>query len=161
MMNIVGKEVKARERACASIAAPNAQEGKNPSRKLTAAVLVATNLPLRCYYCEEQHKSLSCRNVTHPDSWKQILRRTGRCFVCVRNGHLSKNCMSTQRCTRCHGKHHVTICIGVDQTGPPSTTDVCPLDVNMKMPVLLQTAVTTVHGKGGTAGLIRTRLHDT
>lgn len=42
--------------------------------------------------------------------WKQILRKSGQWFVCSSQGHISKDCRSSWRCSRCEGKHHSSIC---------------------------------------------------
>ena len=40
---------------------------------------------------------------------KYILIKQGRCFVCLRKDHLSKNCPSKHECLKCKGKHHISI----------------------------------------------------
>ena len=44
------------------------------------------------------------------DARKQILLRAGHCFGCLRKGHISRECSSTGRCSRCGGHHHISIC---------------------------------------------------
>ena len=43
---------------------------------------------------------------------KQSLKRTGRCFLCLGRGHLSRQCRSKARCSECNGGHHRSICSG-------------------------------------------------
>ena len=38
-----------------------------------------------------------CTVVTQVDEWKQLLRRVGRCYSCLRRGHLSRNCWTSSR----------------------------------------------------------------
>ena len=38
------------------------------------------------------------------------MRKTGRCYVCLRRGHMLRGCRSTTRCYKCKGKHHSSIC---------------------------------------------------
>ena len=45
-----------------------------------------------CTYCKENHTSASCTVVTQISARKQILRKKGKCFVCLRTGHLAANC---------------------------------------------------------------------
>ena len=52
----------------------------------------------------------SCKMVTAPAARKDILIKQGRCFVCLRNDHFSKNCPSKHECFKCKGKHHISIC---------------------------------------------------
>ena len=42
----------------------------------------------------------------------QLLKKAGRCFVCLRTGHISKECRSKTRCSKCSRRHHTTICLG-------------------------------------------------
>jgi len=48
--------------------------------------------------------------VTNPDERKQILRTSGRCFICLKKFHVSEDCHSSIRCRKCGGRHHTSIC---------------------------------------------------
>ncbi|XP_015754315.1 PREDICTED: uncharacterized protein LOC107333964 [Acropora digitifera] len=48
--------------------------------------------------------------VTEPKARRTILRRDGKCFVCLKGGHISTNCQSRAKCFNCEGRLHVTIC---------------------------------------------------
>ena len=66
---------------------------KIPRDPITAAALF---LPERgqanCYFCNHPgHRSFNCTSVTDPEKRKEILKKKGRCFVCLRRGHVS-NC---------------------------------------------------------------------
>ena len=74
-----------------------------------------------CSYCQQAHFSGECNTVTSPDERKQILRRLGRCFICLKKFHVSKNCRSLSRCHKCGGKHHTSICFRGSSRG--SRTD--------------------------------------
>ena len=50
------------------------------------------------------HSFNSCRSVYEIEAQKQILFRDGRCFLCLKKQHVSRNCRSSL-----HGQHHVTI----------------------------------------------------
>ena len=41
---------------------------------------------------------------------KESLRKAGRCFVCLKRHHQSKDCHSSFNCRKCHGRYHVSIC---------------------------------------------------
>ena len=62
-----------------------------------------------CSFCNQDHQSSSCNVVRSPESRKQILKRKGKCFLCLKTEHLSRNCQSSVKCFKCHGPHHVTI----------------------------------------------------
>ena len=123
LMRVIDTEVRARERAC------NGSNGgsrpiRGPTRNPpTSTTLLSSDSPIpKCSYCRQQHSSNSCQTVTDPSERKQILRRTGRCFVCLRKHHTSRECCSTLKCTHCNGRHHVSICTAASTQGPPSTT---------------------------------------
>ena len=51
---------------------------------------------------------------------RRSLQRSGRCFVCLRKGHISRNCRSNLRCSDCKGRHHSSICSRNVPTAPTS-----------------------------------------
>ena len=116
LMRTIDVEIKARERAL-NTAAPSTSVGR-PPRALDRAIptnatlLSSDSLVARCSYCRNQHSSVSCKTVTDPAERKQILKKAGRCFVCLRRHHTSRDCRSTLKCTNCGGRHHTSICKG-------------------------------------------------
>ena len=66
------------------------------------------NKEMWCTFCNGPHPSNRCAVVTDPETKKNILRQKGRCFGCLRSGHISKDCSA--RCYRCGGKHHLSLC---------------------------------------------------
>ena len=54
--------------------------------------------------------------ITEPKARRTILRRNGKCFVCLKGGHISTNCPSRAKCFNCEGRHHVTICERIRST---------------------------------------------
>ncbi len=164
VMKIFEQEVDARERASIS-SAPSKFPRAQP-RIPTAATLVASNSVLNsgnvsCVYCGQGHMSNSCAAVVDVATRKEILRRAGRCYTCLRKHHLSKDCRSNLTCKKCRGRHHVTICTRrTGQTSivpaPPasaqgSSNETSSVDINVprstsslyagtRTPILLQTA---------------------
>ena len=64
-----------------------------------------------CLYCSGDHFLSRCNKVTNCQARKPILRRHGRCFICLDNGHIARNCTSEYVYKKCkRGKHHVSIC---------------------------------------------------
>ena len=61
-----------------------------------------------CLFCSSRHFSASCTKVTEPDAWKRILQELRRCFVCLKSGHIGRDCNSRSRCFHCF--HHALIC---------------------------------------------------
>ena len=95
------------------------------------------------FYCNSDHLTNSCDIVKDVQARKDILRRAGRCYICLRRNHISKNCRSALKCGKCQGRHHETIChrtaTTVQDSGELSTA--C---AHVQAPVLLQTARATV-----------------
>ena len=99
-----------------------------------------------CVYCREGHYSASCTKVSTIPARREILRKEGCCFVCLRKGHRANECQSHRKCRRCGRKHHQSICEqgsaaltpenhDIKET-PPTTSTVAKTRNN----VLLQTA---------------------
>ena len=98
---------------------------------LTASSLLTSGSGTpKCSYCHQSHASSSCRTVTDASERKQILRRTGRCFVCLRKNHMSRECRSTMKCNTCNGRHHISICSRGQGRPPESNGTVRPTDSN-------------------------------
>ena len=104
LMTIVENEISARERAFSTIG------GSQGSVISTTATFIAGDGQPKCCYCRQGHSSSSCTVITDITQRKSILKRTGRCFVCLRRHHLSKNCRSSAKCAHCSGRHHSSIC---------------------------------------------------
>ena len=39
-----------------------------------------------------------------------VLRQEGRCYVCLKRGHIAASCRSQNRCFTCKGKYYSAIC---------------------------------------------------
>ena len=121
LLNTIKFEVEAREasetaKTSTSAYAPRAQVGnrgnvKDPS---TASALFTAQGDMKgrmqFVYCGEHHYSASCIKVKNIDERKGILRRDGRCFVCLQRGHRAKECNKANNCRKCHGSHRQFIC---------------------------------------------------
>ncbi|CAB4017874.1 E3 ubiquitin- ligase DZIP3, partial [Paramuricea clavata] len=64
----------------------------------------------RCLYCLQEHLSQNCKKIQDAGERKQILRKYGRCFICLKRGHISSNCLNTSKCNACSKRHHSSIC---------------------------------------------------
>ena len=100
--------------------------------------------------------------MTAPADRKHILMTSGRCFNCLRWGHITRNCKSSSRCQKCKKKHHISICedsqnqpphlpppggSSLNQDAPPfqsshTTSTLCSENLHS---VLLQTACAVIH----------------
>ena len=105
IMTILEREISARERAFSSTSGELRGSGLP-----TAAALLTSDRQPKCTYCRQGHSSSSFPVVTDVAQRKGILNRSGRCFVCLKRYHLSRDCRSGSRCSRCSGRHHTSIC---------------------------------------------------
>ncbi len=139
LLEIIRKEVEARELS-EQVKANNDSKKPPPPKFPTISSLTAqeaAGVHIKCAYCGKQHYSASCETVVQLSERKDILRRAGRCFVCLRIGHRSNQCFPTRKCRRCEGAHHQSIC-----TQSPTKfsehkkpgTEVKPTDENASKP---------------------------
>ena len=113
------REIEARERAAMSTSQTVKKQGRDPPASAsTAAALSSPSTTPNCYYCQQSHFSGECGVVTMPDERKQILRRSGRCYICLRKYHVSKDCRSSNRCRKCGGRHHSSVCSKIAPRNP-------------------------------------------
>ena len=153
-------ELEARER-CSLI--HSTAEKKDTTRRKdephTSSALFTTGdtTPIqRCSYCGEQHLSSKCNIITDIAARRAILRRKGKCFACLKSGHIVRHCPSKFRCPKCGNNHHISLCEGIKpkqnppkpkqeqqpiQQGNQTSANVC---TNSNVSVLLQTASATV-----------------
>ena len=76
----------------------------------TAAALLNNGGKVTCTFCKGSHPSARCTVVSEPNARKNVLSKQGRCFVCLKRGHLSRNCSSQIHCFVCRQRHHASIC---------------------------------------------------
>ena len=61
-------------------------------------------------YCRENHNPTQCTTITTIEERKRHLKKQGKCFNCLRKGHLGRDCKSHSSCKECKGRHHTSIC---------------------------------------------------
>lgn len=173
LLTIFKRELEARERAGGTTVngnqpPPPPKPNRNDNRKdpgTTYTLLNGNANGPTCTYCRGNHPSKDCKTVTDVQARKDLLKKYGRCFVCLRRDHISRNCPSKSKCHNCNGKHHVSICQtrlnAVTPTYPATTvstpvpqqqgltvqpgTNTVVCYSNSSTPVLLQTAQATVY----------------
>ena len=89
-----------------------------------------------------------CTKITSVETRRGLLRTFARCFVCLKNGHVSKNCDSTYKCNKCSSRHHISICDNLkEKTAVNVSTN--------KNSILLQTANAQVSAvESNSSGLV-------
>jgi hypothetical protein len=113
LLRLVERELEARERATANTNRDTRQPSqiRNATKQPPSiAALHTGGTPPTCTYCQQSHTSNSCTVVSNVTARIDILRKTGRCFLCLRKNHLSRDCSSRSRCYKCNGNHHISIC---------------------------------------------------
>ena len=61
---------------------------------------------ISCAFYKGNHYSDKCETITDISSRKQSLRRSGKCFVCLKTGHMSRHCSMIKTCFHCKEKEH-------------------------------------------------------
>ena len=178
LLKIIEREIQARERTTQD--ANGAARRPNREPATATALLTDNSVSALCCFCNKPHASQACRTVSTIEQRKQCLRRSGRCFVCLKRGHIGKDCRSSQHCPNCRGRHHVSICPSQSskdvnsstntgssqQTARSASTNVksasshatVSMHISTHTPVLLQTAVTHVCAPGKPHFTCSTRL---
>ncbi len=148
LLTAVEEEITARERLDlaqrAQAKPPRRSESKAPS---TATTLVSKESVQACCYCDQEHRPTDCTTVSEVDARKQILRKAGRCYSCLRRGHLSRHCRSSNKCRLCQGRHHTSICsTNAGKTATDRTTEETNSGLNPSAPVFQPTTQTLYAG---------------
>lgn len=120
LMRVNEEEIVARERV--SVARPVRRGDDKPPPTATALVSDTISTNVTCCYCGQPHFSTSCSVITDVEARKQSLCKSGGCFSCLRKGHLSRNCHTTNRYCNCSGRHHTSICAPRQQNNDRPTT---------------------------------------
>ena len=63
-----------------------------------------------CLFCKQGHYPADCQIVTNLSERRNTLKKLGRCFNCMRNGHVSSQCDTSIKCNFCKDKHHLAPC---------------------------------------------------
>ncbi|XP_011408774.2 PREDICTED: uncharacterized protein LOC105315733, partial [Amphimedon queenslandica] len=163
IMEELSQELQARERTLpkpdSSRRTSHFKESK-PQRERPTSATLHTSIT-HCCYCDEEHAPESCTKVDKIDKRKSILRDSGRCFICLRRGHISRNCRSSIKCSLCSNKHHTSICMNKRESSKEGESakrfnpkadpfKSATLLTDAKGTILLQTAQATVHNTEST-----------
>ena len=63
-----------------------------------------------CVFCKQSHFSSECKVITSLEERKNILKKEGKCFRCMKRGHLASKCDTRIKCNECGGRHHAAVC---------------------------------------------------
>ena len=89
VMKVIESEIRARERSSSM----EGRDGHRPTKEhsTAAALLTGGSTPPSCCFCKQEHPSRDCTNVVDVEARKQALRRSGRCYICLRRNHIARN----------------------------------------------------------------------
>ena len=102
------EELIARERANPQ-ASRRPHDRPSPSSALFSGSRGSKTEP-QCSYCQQSHPSSTCSSVITLTDRRNSLKTSGRCFNCLRRGHVARTCKSSSRCLKCKKRHHTSIC---------------------------------------------------
>ena len=159
LLEIMNEEIRARENCStpnSTLPEPQDKDGKNEffdfSRDVPysgSALYTSQSKPkVSCVFCRSPHWSDKCSVITDIEARKAFLRKGGRCFLCLKENHISRDCPKTKKCFYCKGLHNSAIC-NKRQKGEnpnPISTNVHHAQGNVS--VLLQTAEITLTDPG-------------
>ena len=98
LLEIIRNEVEARELSEHVKTNNEVKKVQNPKNGGSMPSLVANGDPdkdtftIKGAFCRKPHYSFSCETVTKLSDRKDILRKDGRCFVCLQFGHRASQC---------------------------------------------------------------------
>ncbi|XP_065070234.1 uncharacterized protein LOC135695167 [Rhopilema esculentum] len=84
-------EFELREEHSRSVARNEKRTPREDARPTTASALTATTY-LFCAFCKGNHAHQHCSAITDVSHRKQLIRKYGRCFICMQRGHKARNC---------------------------------------------------------------------
>lgn len=162
LLRVIEEEVVARERVSVTQTVKPRRDNKPPPSAI-ALVSDAKGFKQGCCYCDKDHFPANCDVVPEVRARKQILRKSGRCFSCLRKGHLSRNCRTTHRCHECNGRHHTSICtprqVPTVETSSETTPVVTTNTLNPSAPeYILSTTNTTLYLEANRTVLLQTAV---
>lgn len=135
------------------------QSPKNFHRSSTVNYHSGNSNTLKCIFCSFWHKSENCHKVSLMDikQRRDLVKASNACFLCLKQGHISKHCFSGNSCTKCHTRHHTLLCDSSKNAPPDAVaTTSTSLSSTHSPKVLLMTA--TVFAKGVSPLNVQTRV---
>ena len=85
----------------------------NPGNESTTSALLRRNHgELNCLFCKGNHLASEYQVETNIDERREIVKKQGRRFNCLRRGwvgHLARNCDTKLQCFKFSGRHHLAV----------------------------------------------------
>lgn len=165
MLEYFNDELRAQENCASNFERNSNSKLKGNDTFTTSGLFVQTSRNM-CVYCKKQHPSSKCRTVTNVSSRNGILRKEGRCFLCLEEGHSVRDCKSKYICRKCTtGKHHISICDKKEETLSAFSFEEGVNDVslasNENSSILMQTAKARIFNTNSDNVCLSRMLFDT
>ena len=137
ILKLLETELSVREKLGQVNEREKADKASNGERFSGAALNSSSNFKQGCLFCSGPHKAQDCKKFDLKKR-KEFLMKEGRCFRCLKKGHLSRNCPSNIKCFECKGRHHLAVCEEIHSKEKNTESNVSlVIDRNQ---ILLQTA---------------------
>ena len=112
LLEALGDEVELREEYNDSTRQSHARDSQKRNDLPTTTMYVESEKQMNCAFCLRGHQHEECRRIQDVEERKKLLIKFGRCFRCLRKGHLAKDCSNRKVvCKYCSGKYHSALCI--------------------------------------------------
>ena len=160
LLEALKDEVELREEYSDSTLQSHARDFRKRNDLPKTTMYVESEKQMNCAFCLRGHQR-RMSGIQDVEERKKLLLKFGRCFRCLRKGHLAKDCSNRIEvvCKYCSGKHHSALCMASQGNVETSDTLRVPgnvepvgignsMDVGTRNNVALQTAQAQIVGKG-------------
>ena len=97
--------------------------------------------------------SSKCNIITDISARRAILRKKGKCFACLKSGHIVRHCPASKfKCPKCGNSHHVSIC----ESMKPPEAPIKPEQREQQPEVKKKETLTNVWANSGASVLLQT-----
>ena len=72
--------------------------GHNGNPVSGSALVTNQRFKSKCVFCKDSHWPNICEVITDPNATKEFLKSAKRCFLCLKEGHLRRNCQTKRTC---------------------------------------------------------------
>ena len=102
LMTVIKREVEVRE-LCDTIKVTEQRStthSRKPFQNMASALATTGGVmnKVTCVYCKGKHYSTACEVVSDTTAHSEVLRKEGRCFLCLSKGHCMNQYTSTRKC---------------------------------------------------------------
>ncbi|XP_046864649.1 uncharacterized protein LOC124459172 [Xenia sp. Carnegie-2017] len=87
----------------------------------TASALLTKSGPVRCAFCLGCHRHEECEKIKSIEERKNIIKKYGRCYICLEKGHKARDCDNNIKCSICKKNHHKALCDSGKESKPQGT----------------------------------------